>query len=156
MHTILLTWIISIILVKWLVVCTAYTNMVCQKWLLDLPSKILKCIGTRAACMHRDKKRKIVASVCYCDKCWSHIVVAVADRLQAGQSRLVSCRGKRFSVLQNILDWIWGPHSLLFCGYGALFLVVKGLGCDEVNHSPLCTPITGCFKKNDPISNNYI
>jgi hypothetical protein len=44
-------------------------------------------------------------------------------------------RGKRFSVLQNFPDQLWGPPKLQFNGYQGSFLGVKWPGC-EVDHSP--------------------
>jgi hypothetical protein len=44
-------------------------------------------------------------------------------------------RGKKFPLLQNRPDWLWGPPSLQFSGWQGSLLKVKWPG-HEADHSP--------------------
>jgi hypothetical protein len=52
-------------------------------------------------------------------------------------------RGKRFPLLPNSPDLLWGTPSLLFGGCWGYFLGVKQVGCDVD-----CSPLSGAEVKN--------
>ena len=81
-----------------------------------------RCVLCSDYCLHIPFHIKIPETA------YTHLLVAtitwLISHLATGSTVWVSYpnRDRRFSLLQNHLDWLWGPPSFLFDGYFRFFL----------------------------------